>query len=252
MALLWIYVFLFGLVIGSFLNVLVYRLPREMPIAHGFSQCTDCGHRLYPKDLVPLFSYLFLRGRCRYCGAHISFQYPAVELANALLWLLCAGVFGFTPRALAAALLCSCLLTVLLIDWFHQIIPDVMCLAILVCGLGLWAAGGGPDLTARLIGFVVISVPLLLLALLSGGRAMGGGDIKLMAALGFCLGWQCTILTTMLGALLGTLAVVALRPTRFALGCEVSFGSFLALGGMIALFWGDGIIGWYLSLVMGA
>ncbi|MEG1774080.1 MAG: prepilin peptidase [Oscillospiraceae bacterium] len=242
---------LFGLIIGSFLNALIYRLPRELSIVHGNSLCPSCGHRLYAVDLVPLFSWALLRGKCRYCHEPISPRYPAVEAINAALYLAVGLRFGLTLEALASAILCSSLLAIAVIDWQEMLIPDSLCVAVAVAGVLLLVSGSGAvSPRDRLIGAFCVSVPLLLIALVSRGRAMGGGDIKLMAALGLCLGWKLTLLTTLSGAVLGTLVVLLLRRTRFALGREVPFGCFLAIAGIAVLFGGEAFLGWYLGLLV--
>lgn len=241
--------FLFGIVVGSFLNVLIYRLPRELNIAKGYSFCPACHHRLYPVDLVPVFSWLFLRRRCRYCGEPISWVYPAVELANALLWVGCYIAFGLTGEALAAAGICSALIVVAFCDWQHREIPDSMNITIALMGVILVFVSNALALKERLIGAICVSGVLFLLAFVTGGRAMGGGDIKLMAALGLCLGWKLTVFTTFLGALLGSITFVVLSKTKSKLGREVPFGTFLAAAGVIALFWGDQLLRWYFGLL---
>lgn len=242
-----IVVFLFGLCIGSFLNVLIYRLPRGLDIAHGFSMCPTCQHRLYPLDLVPLFSWLFLDGKCRYCKAKISFIYPFVELLNGLIWVGVAMRFGLTVQALAYAIVASCLIVVAFTDWQHMEIPDSMSVVIALMGLVLLAADGSLPISARIIGALCVSVPMALLAL---AGAMGGGDIKLMAALGLCLGWKLTLFTTFFGAVLGTLVFFLLFKTKAKLGRMIPFGTFLAIGGVCAVFFGDAFIGWYFGLLV--
>lgn len=241
-------IFLFGICIGSFLNVLIYRLPRGLNVAKGFSFCPGCGHRLYPIDLVPVFSWVFLRGKCRYCGAPISPVYPVVELGNALLWVACAVRFGASGAAFAFMAICSALIVVAFCDWQHREIPDSMPAVIALAGVALAFCDPSVTLAQRGIGFICVAGPMFLLAFATGGAAMGGGDIKLMAALGFCLGWKLTVFTTFGGALLGTLAFFILSKTRAKLGREVPFGTFLAIAGIIAIFWGQPLIDWYFSL----
>jgi leader peptidase (prepilin peptidase)/N-methyltransferase len=257
-------VFCFGLCAGSFLNVVVYRLPRGLPPHKGFSVCPACGHRLRAPDLVPVLSWLLLRGRCRYCGDGISPRYTAVELLTAFLWLavwlreagailppLAAGWFPLAAFGRGAALLVlvSALVAVIFIDAKHLIIPNSLVLAILGAGLLLCFTPPPPALPERLLGFFVISGPLFLVAVVSGGRAMGMGDIKLMAAAGLCLGWPGTVAAFLLGALLGSagsLLQAALEGRRP--GGRIPFGPYLAGGIIICLFYGRAIIDFYLSL----
>ena len=238
--------FLFGLVVGSFLNVLIYRLPLELSVVKGYSMCPACEHRLFPRDLVPLFSWLLLRRRCRYCSAPVSWRYPAVELLNALLWLAISLRYGIGIASAAYCMVASCLLVVLFVDWEHQIIPDSMHVGIFIAGL-LLAFWGAPALgwPNRIIGLFSVSVLFLLIVLISGGRAMGGGDVKLMAALGFCLGWKQALLITMLGSVVGSIIALA---QRCAATKRVPFGSFLAAAGILSLFFGDTLIAWYTAL----
>jgi leader peptidase (prepilin peptidase)/N-methyltransferase len=255
-----IIVFCFGLCVGSFLNVVIYRLPLHMSVSKGFSLCTSCGHRLNAADLVPVFSWLGLRGRCRYCGERISPRYMGVELLTAFLWLLAwlraaDGVLAAGPAQVKAILsvlalltVISALIAVVFIDARHMIIPNELVLIILAAGILLCFVSEEPGLTERLIGFVAVSGPLLLLALLSGGRAMGLGDIKLMAAAGLCLGWPATVAAFFLGALLGSLVsvtVAAVKKQR--LGGRIPFGPYLAGGIILCLFFGREIVGFYLS-----
>lgn len=247
MTFFFVFVFLFGLCIGSFLNVLIYRLPRGMDVAHGFSMCPACEHRLYPVDLIPLFSWLFLGAKCRYCKAKISFIYPFVELLNALLWLGMAMRFGMTLKALAYAVVASCLVVVAFTDWQKMEIPDSMSVVIALAGLLLFFVDDSLSFSARLIGAFCVSVPMLLLAM---AGAMGGGDIKLMAALGLCLGWKLTLFTTFFGAVMGTLAVLLLAKTKARLGRLIPFGTFLAIGGVCAVFFGQAFLDWYFNLLV--
>jgi leader peptidase (prepilin peptidase)/N-methyltransferase len=257
------FVFAFGLCAGSFLNVVVYRLPQAMPIHKGFSMCPACGRRLRAPDLVPLLSWLLLRGRCRYCGAGISLRYPAVELLTGLFWLAVwlraaaaapeLWLAGPSPQALLALsarfVIVSALVAVIFIDADHMIIPNSLVLVIFAAGIPLCFTPAPPSLAERAIGFFAVSVPLLLLALLSGGRAMGMGDIKLMAAAGFCLGWRSAIAAFLLGALLGSaVSVAAAARAKRKLGGRVPFGPYLAAGIILCLFFGEDIVGLYLSL----
>lgn len=244
------YVFVNGLLVGSFLNVVIYRLPLGLSIVRGRSHCTHCNEVLRAVDLIPVASYVTLRGKCRYCGGPISPRYPAVELANALLWSGVVILFnGLNAEAAAMAAVSSCLLAVGFIDWEHQIIPDSLNLIIALAGLLLLFKTDRLTAYDRLIGAVCVSVPLLLIALVSRGRAMGGGDIKLTAALGFCLGWRLMLLTLFLSTVGGTILLLLLRPTRWALGRRVPLGTFLAAAGIAAILFGGDLINWYLFML---
>lgn len=246
--LLYIPVIAFGIVVGSFSNVLIYRLPREISFAKGFSKCTNCGHRLYAKDLIPVLSYIFLHGKCRYCKEKISPRYPLIELLNSALYVICFWKFGFTLNAAIFCVISTCLMVIAFIDWEHMIIPDIMNMAVFLCGLALlWLQ---PTLWRdKTIGFFCVSTIFLLIVVVSRGRAMGGGDIKLMAAVGLCLGWQMTFFATAAGSIIGTIIYIMLNKTKHSLGRQVSFGSFLCVGAIISMFFGDTFLTWYISLL---
>lgn len=243
---LYFLVFAFGAVIGSFLNVLIYRLPRHLNFVKGFSFCPNCQHRLFPKDLVPIFSWIFLRAKCRYCGEPISPRYMLVELFCGAM-SLCLYIFYPLPTAILFFLVGAILLTLTMIDADTQEIPDSLNIAIFICGIAaIWIV---PDVTlvSRLIGIFAISVPLLLIAILISG-AFGGGDIKMMAAAGFLLGWQNAILATFIGIIIGGVyGVILLAGRKKGRKEHFAFGPALAVGVFSALLFGDEIIGWYLG-----
>lgn len=244
-------VFLMGLAVGSFVNVLAFRIPRNEEWVSTPSHCTSCGHRLAWYELVPLLSWLALRGRCRACKSPISWRYPAVELGHALLWLLCAFALGPVPFLPIALLITTCLTGLSLIDWETREIPDGFQLVLLGLGLawnGYAQITGQGLLAENLIGFLAASLPLLLIAFLTGG-GMGGGDIKLMAVCGLLLGWKNILLALALGSVLGSLIMVPRhllqkRERRE----EVPFGPFLSAGVYLAMCFGGELIAWYLTL----
>lgn len=244
----YLFVFTVGICIGSFLNVLAYRIPNRIDFVHGRSFCPGCGHSLAAKDLVPLFSWLFLKGKCRYCGGRISKRYPLVELAGGLLAVLSCWRLGFTAAA-AVAFAASCiLLTVALIDADTQEIPDGLNLALLAVGIAAIFICPGLTLLQRLIGAACVSLPMLLLNLVIP-TSFGGGDCKLMAAAGLLLGWKMTLLAMFLAVLSGGGYGAALlirkqkdRKDHFA------FGPFLAGGCVAALYFGPALLSWYLGL----
>ena len=243
-------VFLIGLCIGSFANVLIWRVPRGEEWVSTPSHCPACGARLGVRDLIPVLSWLVLRGKCRACGGGISPRYPAVELLNGLLWLVCVLVFGITPFLPVALTVSTALLALSLIDWDTREIPDGFQLALLGLGLvwnGYAQIAGKGLLAENLIGFFAASLPLLLIAFLTKG-GMGGGDIKLMAVCGLLLGWQRILLALALGSILGSLIMVPRhllqkRERRE----EIPFGPFLSAGVYLSMCFGGAIIAWYLS-----
>ncbi|MBC2871468.1 prepilin peptidase [Bittarella massiliensis] len=240
--------FAFGSVIGSFLNVVIYRAPQGISVAKGRSFCPSCGKTLRPLDMVPVFSWLALRGRCRSCGAPISPRYPLVECAGGVLALLCVGALGPTPlAAVAFGALCA-LLCVACIDAATMEIPNG--LVLVLAAFALLAVPAAPEvgLLSRLLGAAEISLPLFLCTRLVP-ESFGGGDVKLMAVAGFLLGWRATLAAAFLALVGGGLYGVWLLATRRAgRKSHFAFGPFLAGGIGVALLWGEGLIAGYLSL----
>ncbi len=257
--LIYILTFILGLCTGSFLNVVIYRLPRGESVVWPASHCPDCKTRLGPRDLLPLLSYIYQGGKCRYCTRPISIRYPLVEIAGGLLFLACYHRFGFSPTTFALWLFLALLLAITLIDLQHQRIPNLLVSVGLILGLALrlgktifpaatflYPAGGWLD---GLWGFLVGGGLMLVIFYFSRG-GMGGGDVKLAALLGLWLGLSGTIVALLLGfvsgALVGlTLVLLGLRKRRDAL----PFAPFLNLGVLITLFWGQALIRWYFNLI---
>lgn len=244
-------VFIFGAVIGSFLNVLICRLPQGRSFVRGRSACPACGHQLAARDLVPVLSWLLLHRRCRYCGAPISARYPLVELLGGALACLTAAAYGFTWTAAAVFALLAGLLAVAFIDRDTMLIPNGLVLYLMIPAAALIWLLPGVSLLAHGIGFFVVSLPLFLLALFFGGFGMG--DVKLMAVCGLALGWQLTLLAFLIGLALGAVYAVYLllwrqagRRTAFA------FGPYLCLGVAGALLFGASIVDWYGNLLFAA
>jgi leader peptidase (prepilin peptidase)/N-methyltransferase len=242
-------VFLFGLAIGSFCNVVIYRLPQRESIVTPGSYCPSCKTPIRPWDNIPLVSYLLLRGRCRACKEPISLRYPAVELLSGVFYVLLWTKFGLCiPLAVYAALI-SMLLTVALIDYDHKIIPNTITLPGIVMGLGLslWALPITP--LASLLGVLIGGAFFYLIALISKG-GMGGGDIKLIAMIGAFLGWQGAFFTIFSGALLGSLVGVTLMLLgKKGRKDKVPFGPFLSCGAILFLLCGDQLIHGYFDLL---
>ncbi|MEW6188688.1 MAG: prepilin peptidase [Actinomycetota bacterium] len=244
--------FIFGLAVGSFLNVCIYRLPRKESIIFPNSHCPHCGGVIKIYDNIPLVSYLLLKGRCRYCEGRISIQYPLVELLTGLLFLFCFLKFGPSTRFLSASFFTSILLLVAAIDLKHKIIPNKVILPALVIQAILVILSNPQAMSSSLIGFFIGGGLLLLVALLAHlflrREGMGGGDIKLAAFLGIFLGWY-VLIALFLGFLLGAIAGIALIIFKEMSRRDIiPFGPFLALGGLITLFFGPQIFHYYLSL----
>ena len=242
--LLYILIFLYGIVIGSFLNVCIYRIPKKESLLPG-SHCMECGHKLQWYDLFPLFSYLFLKGRCRYCGAKVSIQYPIIEACNGILYLIVFMAGGFTFQSVLYCLMASALLVVSVIDERTFEIPVGLNWFLLV--LGIFACILDYEhLTGHLIGFFCVSVPLYLLFLLTKGAAIGGGDIKLMAVCGLLLGWEKILLAFLLSCVIGSVCHI-LRMKITKAEHVLAMGPYLSISVFLCALWGDAMIAWYLN-----
>jgi leader peptidase (prepilin peptidase)/N-methyltransferase len=248
-----VFVFVFGAVVGSFLNVCIYRLPRSQSIAFPPSACPECGNRIAPYDNVPIVSFLLLRGKCRACKGRISWKYPAVELINGLLALFLFLKFQFSPTFFALFLFCSALVVITFIDLEHQIIPD--CISLPGIGVGFAVSFLLPWLGWKnsLIGIVAGGGSLLIVAygyqLLTKKEGMGGGDIKLLAMMGAFLGWRSIPFIIFTSSLLGSVVGISLMLARKKDSqLPIPFGPFLALGALLFIFFGRQLITWYFGL----
>jgi leader peptidase (prepilin peptidase)/N-methyltransferase len=268
-------VFLFGLLIGSFLNVCILRIPREESVVMPPSHCPACGAGIKPYDNIPVLSWMVLRGRCRKCKAPISPQYPAVELLTGLLFVGCYLMFGLSIEALKWAVFAALLVVLTVTDLRERILPDVVNFTGLGLGLLLslftlpvdgsagWMAGRvfGLELPVpvlsladALIGAAAASGLLWIVAegyfRLRGREGMGLGDVKMMAMAGAFLGLQRAMLTILLGSLLGSLigsAVIAFR--HKGRDFELPFGTFLGAGAILVVFFGSATLDWYRSFL---
>lgn len=251
-----IFIALLGLCVGSFLNVVIARVPEGRSIVYPGSACLHCAKSIAWYDNLPVLSYALLQGRCRNCREPISWRYPAVELACGLLFVLAYQRFE-TGTALAAALiLLAGLVAITAIDLDHQIIPDVLSLPGIALGVLLSVAPGGigwaPSLLGVLLGGGVFVVIIVASTLVLGQAGMGVGDVKLGAMLGAFLGWKLALLAILLSTILGGPMAVALLATgRKSRKDPIPFGPFLALGGLISLFWGEALLGWYFAQFRG-
>ncbi len=240
--------FVLGTIIGSFANVCIHRLPERHSLVFPASHCPHCQRTLRPWHNVPLLSYLWLRGRCAFCKAPISWRYPLVELMCGLLYAFLYHQFGVSWQGLIYTLLGTSLLIVSFIDLAHKIVPDAITLPGILTGLlaSLWFTPVG--LVDALIGAALGGGLFFLVAVLSRG-GMGGGDIKLIAMIGAFLGWQAVLVTIFLAALSGAvigLALMALK--KKGRKDAVPFGPFLAVGAFVAMIWGTDLIQWYFHL----
>lgn len=243
--LFYIIIFLYGIVIGSFLNVCILRIPKQENIVKIRSHCMHCGYRLRWYDLVPVCSYLWLRGRCRSCKQKISVQYPVVELLNGALYCIVFAVYGISVEALLFALLASALIILSVIDFRTYEIPVGINLFILALGL-IRIATDYTRWSDYAVGFLLVSGFLYLVYLVTGGRGIGGGDIKLMAVSGLLLGWKQILLAFVMGCIIGSVIHIA-RMRVSGQGHMLAFGPYLSIGILISALAGDRMIAWYLS-----
>lgn len=253
---LYVIVGLFGALIGSFLNVCMYRLPRRESIVWPGSHCPSCAHSIAWYDNIPLVSYLVLRGRCRHCAAGIPLRYPVVEALNAVGYVGLLWCFGTGWPTVAYGLLYSALLVSAGTDLTHKIIPNAITLPGTVVGLISAATILPLGLLNSVIGLLVGGGILWLLAWASpylfGKEGMGGGDIKLLAMIGAFLGWKPALMTIMVGSFLGSLVGVTLIAARVIKREDyIPFGPFLVCGALVALFFGQPLLDWYQGLLAG-
>jgi len=245
-------VFMFGMCIGSFLNVCIYRLPSSMSIINpSRSFCPQCNSAIQFYDNIPVFSYLWLKGRCRNCKASISLRYPLVELMAGILAIAILFMFGLTLEGVVYFVFISSLLVITFIDIDHKIIPDIITLPGIPIGLA--ASIVLPDMTFKssLLGLLVGGGSLLLVAwtysLITQKEGMGGGDIKLLGMIGTFIGWKGVIFTIFAASLTGTfVGIIVMLLKGKNLKFAIPFGPFLSIGAMSYIFFGDKVFFWYL------
>lgn len=238
-------VFLYGIIIGSFLNVLIYRIPKKENFVTTRSHCMNCNYQLKWYDLIPVFSYIFLGGKCRKCKTHLSVQYPLIELLNGLMYILIYWMYGISIETLLYALMFSALLALSIIDFRTFEIPFgfnifIFCLGIIrvITDFAHWSD--------YVIGFFAVSSFIYLLILLTKGKGMGDGDGKLMAAVGLLIGWKLVVLSFFLGCVFGSILHIArMKITR--VDHVLAFGPYLSMGIMVSVLWGTRLINWYID-----
>lgn len=240
-------VFIFGITIGSFLNVCIYRIPLHESIVTAPSHCMTCGSKLHWYDMVPVFSWLILGGKCRSCKVKISAQYPIIEALNGVLYVLVCAVNGLNIMSLVYCLMTSAFVVLSVIDWRTYEIPVSINYFLGILGIASIIIEP-KNLVGHLIGAVCVSGVLLIIYLISGGRAIGGGDIKLMAACGLIVGWQLIILAFFLGCIIGSVIhLIRIRVSK--VGHMLAMGPYLSAGIFIAALWGNSWIQWYMGLL---
>lgn len=241
-------VFLYGILIGSFLNVLIYRIPKHENFTTTRSHCMTCGYQLRWYDLIPLVSYLMLKGKCRNCNTSIAKQYPLVELGNGVAYVIVFAIYGLSMQTILYCLLCSALLALSMIDLQTFEIPVGLNLFILglgVIGLALdWR-----NWPLYVIGFFAISSFIYLIIVMTKGRGMGGGDCKLMACAGLLLGWKLIIVAFFIGCILGSI-IHTIRMRWSGEEHVLAFGPYLSAGIMISVLFGQPMIEWYLQFLL--
>ena len=254
--LLWLFAGVVGATIGSFLNVCIYRWPAEQSVITPRSRCPSCEHELAWSDNIPIFGWIFLRGRCRYCGSGVSAQYPLIELVTALIWIAAAVRFGPTLEALHSALFLTILLGIAMTDAREMVIPDQFTLVGAAAGIVLSLAPIGITFTHALLaaglGYVLLWAVKLIAEKALGKPALGIGDIHMMVFVGAFLGVPGMLLTLMLGSILGLLIGVPLtwmRGRLTVMGSYLPLGTFLALGAAVAHVWGGAMVRWYLTFI---
>jgi len=274
----YIFAFLFGAAIGSFLNVVIHRVPNEQSIVFPNSACPKCGAQIKPYDNIPILSWLLLRGKCRNCQAPISARYPAVELLTALTFVLVYWQIGAAPFLPAGLIFVSAIIALIFIDSEHMILPNVITYPLFVFAIALrtvyplflgktafadmtawpltlfpawpaWALSVAGALLGALVGGGFLWLVGEAWKRLRGVDAMGLGDVKMMAAVGALLGWRLTLLSIFLGAFSGALigGVVVMRQKARDLQTQIPFGIFLGIGTVISMLFGEQLIAWYIA-----
>ncbi|MDX1382176.1 MAG: prepilin peptidase [Thermoanaerobaculia bacterium] len=248
------YVTAFGLVVGSYLNVVIHRLPRGFSTVLPVSRCPTCQSRIRARDNVPVLSWLLLRGRCRDCAAPISWRYPLVEATTGLLFLASYLRFGASWEAAVAALFASAMVTLAMIDAEHFILPDRITLPGIAIGLLLQTVVDWTSLRSALLGAAAGAGVILAMNglwwLVRRVQGFGLGDVKMLAMIGAFLGFPGMVLTLFLGTLVGSLTGLALVARgSIEMRSKLPFGFFLALGSIATVYLGPALVGWYVSFL---
>ena len=238
-------IFLFGICIGSFLNVCIYRIPLQQDIVKLPSHCMSCGKQLKWYELIPVLSFLIQGGKCRNCKTKLSVQYPLIELLNGLLYVLIFNMYGMSAQSVIYCLLSSVLIVISVIDFRTYEIPLGCNIFILILGI-VQVYFDLPHMSQYVIGFFAVSLILYLVWLISKGKAIGGGDIKFLAASGLLLGWKGIILAFLLGCIIGSILHLIRMKVQNA-DRTLAFGPYLSLGVLISALYGEKIISLYLG-----
>jgi len=241
-------VFIYGLIFGSFFNVVIYRLPMEKSLIRPRSSCGTCGHVLRPVELIPLISYIVQRGRCKHCHEKFSMRYPMVELLTGVLFLVVYMKIGWTVELMRGLFLVSLFIIISFIDLDHQIIPDGLNLILGLVGLVYLFLVQPFPVSHALYGFLVGGGFLFIVALIG---PMGGGDIKFMAAMGIWFGLGYTLMILLLSFIIGGLVSASLLLLRIVdRKTAIPFGPFLCIGSLIVLLFGNKLFIWYVATLL--
>ena len=245
-----LFIFIYGILIGSFLNVCIYRIPNNESIVFPASHCTCCQTYLKPLDLIPVFSYLFLKGKCRYCQTKFSIRYPSVEILTGIIFLFLFFKYNLTVDFFLYAFLASILIAIAFIDYDHQIIPDVLVVLGFLGGFILMICRQPVDFKDILFGFLLGGGLFLLIAVVSSG-GMGGGDIKLMAMLGIWFGVKGILLIIFLSFVIGAVySVPLLVSKKYNRKQVIPFGPFIVIATFLTVFYYKEIVTFYLNAVL--
>ena len=251
-----VFTFIFGLCIGSFLNVCIYRLPASQSITLPRSRCPNCSELIRFYDNVPVLSYLVLRGRCRFCKEKISLRYPVVEILTGLFALVTFLKYGLTLEALIYYVFVSALIVITFIDIDHQIIPDIITLPgiplFFIAGFALSNITYMDSIIGIFAGGGSLFVVAWIYHLVTKKEGMGGGDIKLLAMIGAVIGWQGVLFTIFVASAVGTISgILVMLKARKSMKLAIPFGPFLAIGAIAYIFIGPQLIYWYFNLLGG-
>lgn len=246
--LFYLYSFLVGVCVASFVNVVIWRVPQGLSFVKGRSYCPSCNHQLAWMDLFPVFSFVLLKGKCRYCGAKIPVRDTLLEVVGGIIGIYCFYHFQFTWDTLVVFTIFMIMMAITMIDFDTMTIPNGLIIALIV-PVGIFTVlHPEVSITSRLIGFFVISLPMYLLTIIIPD-CFGGGDIKLIAVCGFLLGWKLTLLAFFISVLIGGgYAIYLLISKKSKTGAHIAFGPYLCVGIMVSLLYGNDIIQWYLAL----
>ncbi len=247
--------FIMGTIFGSFYNVCIYRIPEKQSVANPPSHCYSCKNRLKPRDLIPILSWIFLKGKCRYCGIKISQRYAAIELLTGILFALTYIVFGFEFKTIYYMILISLLIIITFIDLDHYIIPDEIIIIGSIIALVVNLLGYGVTFSDGIKGSIIAGGGVLLVTLgieyIVKKEVMGGGDIKLYAMLGLFLGIKLTLLTILLsiyiGGIYGVIFIIYSKLKKKEFNSIVPFGPFISVASLISMLYGNKIIDFYIN-----